>query len=122
MEQRRLAEVYGPMGEYTKEIQGFAENQLAELAPQVGPSDRGEVAVRVAEAADGIFLYAALLLEGLGPRLTNPKKLPDVELPRGLSGLYHAFLSRQLGKDLERWRTVYRPDPKFFIAGDAAPA
>jgi hypothetical protein len=38
--------------------------------------------------------------------------LPDLDsypLPDGLSGLYHAFLTRELGKDDQRWFDLYEP-------------
>jgi tetratricopeptide (TPR) repeat protein len=41
-----------------------------------------------------------------------PSELPDLDtypLPKGLSGLYHSFLTRELGKDDSRWFKVFEP-------------
>ena len=84
----------------------------ARLAPRVdlAPADREAFAARLALAAKGVFLYAAVVLDEL---LARPgSALPDLaalKLPHNLSGLYHEFLVREVGRDEERWSTRYRP-------------
>lgn len=49
------------------------------------------LAGRIAQAAEGIFLYAHLVLDDLLPRLPDIPDLATMPLPKGLSGLYHDF-------------------------------
>jgi len=51
------------------------------------------------------------VLDELLPRLPG---LPDLDLasyplPDGLSGLYHGFLNRELGRDEDRWYEMFKP-------------
>jgi hypothetical protein len=41
--------------------------------------------------------------------LTELPELDAHPLPVGLSGLYHDFLNRELGKDEQRWFDLYEP-------------
>ena len=48
----------------------------------------------------------------LGDLLPRLPQIPDLEtypLPDGLSGLYHDFLNRELGKDEDRWYESFKP-------------
>lgn len=63
---------------------------------------------RVAKASQGNFLYLVYLL----PALANGTQRLDAidTLPKGLSGMYRELLrTRVAGKDLNAWRTSYRP-------------
>jgi tetratricopeptide (TPR) repeat protein len=80
------------------------------LEVAVGGPSRIEFAERLARSAQGIFLYATLVLDELLERL--PSELPDfstLHLPKGLRGLYYDFLNRELGKDERLWFELYEP-------------
>ncbi|MDD5266652.1 MAG: hypothetical protein PHO08_05935 [Methylococcales bacterium] len=70
-----------------------------------------EFSRRVATQAKGVFLYAAIVLDELLPRLPQIPDLETYPLPDGLSGLYHAFLKRELGTENKgrRWHQIYKP-------------
>jgi WD40 repeat protein len=91
------------------DVQTYAEGRLAKLAA-VDALKRQEFAQRLAKQAGGVFLYAAIVLDSLLER--PPGALPDPNsypLPEKLSGLYHAFLIRELGRDDRRWFQAYEP-------------
>lgn len=91
------------------DVQTYAARRLNKLAA-VEEIARQDFAQRLAQQASGVFLYAALLLDDLLER--SSAQLPDLAtypLPKGLSGLYHEFLTRELGKDESRWFDVYEP-------------
>ncbi len=89
------------------DVRTYAEGRLGRLAT-VEEAKRKEFATRLGAQAGGVFLYAAMVLDELLQR--PPSALPDLDtypLPDGLSGLYHDFLTRELGKDEQRWFDVY---------------
>lgn len=91
------------------DVRTYAERRLAGLAA-VEQSNRNDFATRLAKQANGVFLYAAMVLDALLERPSSG--LPDLEsypLPNRLSGLYHAFITRELGKDDRRWFDLYEP-------------
>jgi WD40 repeat protein len=91
------------------DVRDYARQRLKSLA-NVGDSKRGEFAERLAKQAQGIFLYAALVLNDLLELPTS--HLPDLEtygLPEGLGGIYHDFLTRELGEVRQAWSDRYRP-------------
>jgi WD40 repeat protein len=93
----------------TDDVQAYVEARLANVAA-LRPPDCKQFAARLARQASGVFLYAAIVLDSLLER--PPSALPDPSsypLPERLSGLYHAFLTRELGKDDHRWFDVYEP-------------
>jgi hypothetical protein len=69
--------------------------------------------MRIAEAAERIFLIAAYLTDDLVRRLAAGEAMPaanNVDLPTGgLSRVYDAFLTRTFGEDTTKWRTLGRP-------------
>lgn len=69
-----------------------------------------EFSHRVAIQAKGIFLYAAIVLDELLPQLPQIPNLDNYPLPVGLSGLYRAFLKRELGTEDKgrRWHQTYK--------------
>ena len=83
----------------------YAYERLVELenAQQTRLSDR------IAEAAQGIFLYAHLVINDLLSRLPEIPDLDEIALPKGLRGLYHDFLNRELGADEDRWYNTFKP-------------
>ena len=87
------------------DVREYAVQRLKKLV-----SKRSEFAERLAKQAQGIFLYAALVLDDLLNR--PPSDLPDLAtygLPEGLSGIYHDFLKRELGEVRQPWSDRYRP-------------
>jgi hypothetical protein len=91
------------------DVQAYAAGRLAKLAT-VDAEKRKDFARRLAQQAGGVFLYAAMVLDALLER--PPAELPDLNtypLPDGLGGLYHDFLTRELGKDDQRWFDLYEP-------------
>jgi hypothetical protein len=91
------------------DVQAYASGRLAKGEGVSSRSVRA-FADRIAKAAGGIFLYAAIVLDEL-PRLPS---LADLDLdryplPDGLSGLYYGFLNRELGQDEDRWYERFKP-------------
>jgi hypothetical protein len=71
--------------------------------------DAKAAADRVAETAQASFLHACFAVDDL---LMDPGRVADLDrqkLPTGLRGLYHDFLYRELGRDVQRWHARYRP-------------
>jgi tetratricopeptide (TPR) repeat protein len=86
------------------DVRTYAEGRLK------GLSGGKDFAQRLATQADGVFLYAAIVLDEVFKR--RPAELPNLDsypLPKGLHGLYQEFLTRQLGKVRQRWVDDYRP-------------
>jgi hypothetical protein len=96
-----------PRGE--DDLRVYATQKLMVLS-SVSDAKRRVFVDRLVKQAEGIFLYAAMLLDEL---LARPRdELPDLDifpLPKGLSGLYHEFLIREAGKDDRRWFDLYEP-------------
>ncbi len=88
------------------DVREFAHGRLHALAEP----ERTKLAERISAAADGIFLYAHLVLQEM---LKNPAVPPDLDkaqLPRGLSGLYQEFLNREFSApNRQRWFDVFKP-------------
>jgi hypothetical protein len=91
------------------DVRTYVAGRLTQLTavPQLR---RDEFADRLAQKAEGVFLYAALVLD----ELLNlpPSESPDLRaylLPTGLGGIYHEYLLRRLGKILQRWFDLYEP-------------
>jgi WD40 repeat protein len=92
------------------DVQAYASGRLAK-ADGVPVRSVGAFADRIAKAAGGIFLYAAIVLDELLPRLPSLAAL-DLDrypLPDGLSGLYYDFVNRELGQDEDRWYERFKP-------------
>lgn len=64
---------------------------------------------RLAQTADGNFLYAHLMLEDLLPRLPLAGDLDKLPLPADLGDLYQSFLNRRIGLNRKYWRDEVRP-------------
>lgn len=87
------------------DIRLYVYERLAQLEePQ-----RSDVADRISQSAAGIFLYASLVLDDLEPLLSENINLEDIDLPKGLAGLYQKFLNRELGKNEDRWYDIFKP-------------
>jgi hypothetical protein len=91
------------------DVRLYVSERLA--APELGldKERRNLLAKRISEAAKGIFLYAYMVLGDLLPQLPNVLDLDTYPLPKGLSGLYHAFLNRELGRVEDRWYEAFKP-------------
>jgi tetratricopeptide (TPR) repeat protein len=91
------------------DVRTYTEQRLTHFTA-VAAAKREVFAPRLAKQADGVFLYAAMILDEL---LVRPlSDLPDLDtypLPKDLSGIYHDFLLRELGEDLQRWLEFYEP-------------
>ena len=91
------------------DVRDYAAQRLLAFEP-LDAAKRTGFAVRLARQANGVFLYAALVLDEL--LAGAPGALPDLAaypLPDGLSGLYRTFLNRELGRDEQRWFALYEP-------------
>jgi WD40 repeat protein len=91
--------------EDVNDVRLYAYERLAELEHK----PRNKLADRIAQAAQGIFLYAHLVINDLLARLPEIPDLDTVSLPKGLSGLYHDFLNRELGSEEDRWYATFKP-------------
>jgi hypothetical protein len=87
------------------DIRLYAYERLAQLEEV----QRSHLANRISQSAAGIFLYANLVLNDLEPRLSENTNLEDVDLPKGLAGLYQEFLNRELGENEDRWYDIFKP-------------
>jgi hypothetical protein len=72
-------------------------------------ADRETLGERLAQKADGNFLYAHLVLEDLLPRLPQAGDFDALPLPADLGDLYQGFLNRRIGVNRTRWRDDVRP-------------
>lgn len=91
------------------DVKTYAELRVSELT-SVKQTTRNDFVKRLAEKADGVFLYAALVLDELLKNSTSV--LPNLDsyaLPNGLPGLYHDFLVRKLPSAENSWFTEYEP-------------
>jgi hypothetical protein len=82
----------------------YAWERLAALERE----HRTDLSTRVARAAEGIFLYAHLVLKDLLAQLPEVFTQQTIALPNGLSGFYREFLNRELGADETRWYETFR--------------
>ncbi len=90
------------------DIRQYALNRLA---PVLDESKATEIASRITELANGVFLYARYVIDDL---LFDRKDLVNVSaqelpLPRDLSDFYVQSLNRELTKVAEQWEERYRP-------------
>src|SRR5262249_14006270 len=73
-------------------------------------AERETLGERLAQQADGNFLYAHLVLEDLLHRLPRAGDLDALPLPADLGDLYQGFLNRRIGpNNRKRWRDEVRP-------------
>jgi hypothetical protein len=86
------------------DVSDYVSAKLAML----GEEQASRLAKKVSEAAEGIFLYAHLVTNNL---LANPAdlNLGLLHLPKGLTGLYHDFLTREVGANEDRWDEIFKP-------------
>lgn len=89
----------------TDDIQTYANQQLGSLTDV----QRSELARRIAEEADGVFLYAFLVVPEVRAALARAEDPETITLPKGLAEQYRRFLSRELTVDSRRWFDVYKP-------------
>lgn len=87
------------------DVRQYAYERLAGL----DEAQRSALAARISQAAEGIFLYAHLVLNDVLAHLARIPDLESLPLPRGLSGLYLDFLNRELGVHRERWFNTFKP-------------
>jgi hypothetical protein len=90
----------------TDDIRTYSYRQLVGIADVVR---RMKLAHRLAEEADGVFLYAFLVLPEVRAALARGEEPETITLPKGLAGHYRQFLSRELTVDSRRWFDVYQP-------------
>ncbi|MCJ7445052.1 MAG: hypothetical protein MUO26_11100, partial [Methanotrichaceae archaeon] len=70
---------------------------------------RKRLVSRISRAADGNFLYTSFVVRDMLERFPNAQDWEIIYLPKGLSGIYHNFLTRELGKDEKRWYNDFKP-------------
>jgi tetratricopeptide (TPR) repeat protein len=78
-------------------------------ALDVSAERRLEFGNRLADRADGVFLYASMVLDDLLAASPPARDLSTYALPEKLGGLYHGFLTRELGKNDRLWFDTYEP-------------
>jgi WD40 repeat protein len=88
-----------------EDVRLYAFERLAELDREL----RNKLADRITQGAEGNFLYTHLVLDDLLIRKPDIPDLDALTLPKGLSGLYHDFLNRELGYDEDRWYNYFKP-------------
>ncbi|MCI0713738.1 MAG: hypothetical protein L0154_26505 [Chloroflexi bacterium] len=76
---------------------------------QIVDTDQEQLVERITQAADGVFLYANMVIDNILPNLTAGIDLADFELPEGLSGLYLDFINREIGRNEDDWFQVNEP-------------
>ena len=113
-DERLLKNFYGvrriDLGEDTfasqEDVQQYAFYQL-DGAPE---PNRSLLAQKVAEAAEGVFLYADLVVRDLKDgRYENPLA-EDFKFPNGMRRYYHLSLTRELGAGLMKpWEDEFAP-------------
>jgi hypothetical protein len=92
-----------------RDIDDVRDYAIARLrSSTLEPARATRLAARVAQSANGIFLYAALVLDELLPKVGAAIDVDEFPLPTGLAGVYRAFLRREVGKSA-LWNTIYKP-------------
>jgi len=89
----------------TNDIQQYAYERLNILEE----NQRSRLSIAISQASEGIFLYAYLVIEDLLLHPSNLIAIESISFPKKLSGLYHQFLNRELGKDEKRWYDFFKP-------------
>jgi hypothetical protein len=88
------------------DVQRYAFNQLDWMADP----DRSRLADKVAGAAEGIFLYADLVVGDLKKGRYQDPLAEEFKFPAGMTGYYHESLTRELGAGLlKRWEDEFSP-------------
>jgi hypothetical protein len=87
------------------DVRTYGYERLADLPVE----HLGGLAERISRAAQGNFLYASLVISDLSGRLSEIPDLDSLRLPKGLAGIYHDFLNRELGADEDRWFEAFKP-------------
>jgi len=87
----------------------YVETRLASPSNGLNEPARKHLANQIASKAEGIFLYAALVLDDLLPRLPAAANLETYPLPESLGDVYAQFLLREVGQDDSRWFDFYEP-------------
>ena len=103
-------------GAATVDLIADAPQQRADLRAYVrvrlglpAAADREALSDRLAQTADGNFLYAHLVLEDLLPRLEQAGDLDTLKLPADLVDAYQEFVNRRIGHDRQRWIDEVEP-------------
>jgi hypothetical protein len=87
------------------DVRTYGYERLADLPEE----HRSRLAERISRAAQGNFLYAGLVIADLSGSLPEMPDLESLRLPKGLAGIYHDFLNRELGADEDRWFETFKP-------------
>jgi hypothetical protein len=88
------------------DVRSYASERLRALPEP----KRSELARRLSDAANGIFLYAHLILNDLVPQLSASPDPSNIQFPAGLTGLYQESLNRQFGgANRPRWFKSGKP-------------
>jgi hypothetical protein len=91
------------------DVRAYATKRLASKRA-IPDAARDAFAGRLADEAGGVFLYAVMVLDEIARSPVT--ELPDLAaypLPAGLKGLYHALLTRELGRVDRKWYRSYMP-------------
>jgi hypothetical protein len=93
---------------HAHDIRDYVVRRIA-CKQAIAPEQCAKFTNRLSQAAQGIFLYADMVLNQVLPHLIDNLDLENYPFPDGLSGLYKDFLSRELEKDEDRWYRIFKP-------------
>lgn len=85
------------------------ESYVHERLGGIDEALRKRLTEKISKASKGNFLYAQLVVSDL---LQHPQTILDIEtipMPSSLGGIYQDFLTRELGKDEDRWYNSLMP-------------
>jgi WD40 repeat protein len=88
------------------DIEAYAIQRLS--TTEIPSEERNKFTALLSQRSAGVFLYASLVIDDLLEKAV--KRVPttaDYSFPKGLTGLYHDFLSRELGNNERLWFDKY---------------
>jgi hypothetical protein len=91
------------------DVRLYVRERLAAQDRELDSGQREALAERISQAAEGVFMYAHLVLADLVRGALEIGELETASLPKGLPELYRESLTRELGADRRAWRSLYRP-------------
>jgi hypothetical protein len=87
----------------------YVHKRLAEMVPSLDEDRLMQYTETIRHAAQGIFLYPKLVLDDLVEHLPELPDPEGISFPKGLGGIYHEFLNREIGSNRHQWFSLFRP-------------